>query len=144
MKVLEILSLFWKSGAVMELLPTGEIKLSNHEAISPEVTDAAKTVFPQIEKWFKSWSNASATQLTLWKAYQQYCGWGKNEKILDWLNGDDQAAYLMNDWMIELGKNGWNDIYDDYRPYENEQTNEIANRIFKNAVAYAKENKSEK
>lgn len=141
MKVLEVLSLFWKSGAVMELLPTGEIKLSNHEAVSPEVMDAAKTVFPQIEKWFKSWVNMTPTQITLWKAYQQYCNWGKNEKILDWLNNDDQAAYLMNDWMIELSKNGWKDIYSDYRPFENENTNEIANQIFRNAVEYQKERK---
>lgn len=138
MKNLEILSLFWKSGAVMELLPNGEIQLTNHEAVSPEVMDAAKTVFPQIEKWFKSWANATPSQLTLWKAYQQYCNWGKNEKILDWLNNDDQAAYLMNDWMIELGKNGWKDMYSDYRPFENEKTNEIANQIFKNAIAYTK------
>lgn len=141
MKVLEVLSLFWKSGAVMELLPTGEIKLSNHEAVSPEVMDAAKTVFPQIEKWFKSWVNMTPTQITLWKAYQQYCNWGKNEKILDWLNNDDQAAYLMNDWMIELSKNGWKDIYSDYRSFENENTNEIANQIFRNAVEYQKERK---
>lgn len=142
MKTLEILSLFWKAGAKMELLPNGEIKLTDHNRVPAEIMKSAEQVFPDIEKWFISWKNANSTQLTLWKAYQQYCNWGTNQNILDWLNKDEHAAYFMNDWMIELGKNGWVDMYEDYRPFENEKSNEIAERIFKNAVEFMKANKS--
>lgn len=40
--------------------------------------------------------------------------------------------------MIVLAKNGWKDIYEDYRQFENEKSNGMAQELYKRAVMYAK------
>lgn len=140
--MLKILSEIWKCGAEMSLGDDGKIELKKHQLVPAELMRIAEQDFSDIEKWFISWKNATPVQLTLWKSYQQYCNWGRNEKILNWLNVDEHGALMMNKWLLELEKNGWNDMYEDYRPYENKKTNELAEQIFKNAVAFATANKS--
>lgn len=138
MQVLKILSDIWKSGAEMNMLPTGEIELKNYELVPDETMKAAEKVFPQIEKWFRSWANASAAKITISKALFQYCGWIRNESIINWLNIDTKSTELFHDWTIVLAKNGWNDIYEDYRQFENDESKKMAQEIYERACAFAK------
>lgn len=138
MKVLNILSLIWRHGGIMDLQPDGEIKLSNHNNVPREVLVAAEPIFDEIKQWFHSWKDATPVEVTLWKALSLYCGWQRNEAITKWLEADESSMFLLHDWTVELAKNGWSDVYDDYRQYQNDKTNEMAQEFFKRAVAYKK------
>ncbi|MFG3613118.1 hypothetical protein [Rummeliibacillus stabekisii] len=138
MQVLKILSTIWKSGAEMSMLPSGEIEMKNHKVVPPEIMKAAEQVFPQIEEWFKSWANAKPIDITIQKILHQYCGWTKNESIINWLNNDVKSTELFHDWTVVLAKNGWMDIYEDYRQFENDESKKMAQEIYERAVAFAK------
>lgn len=122
----------------MNMLPNGEIELKNHELVPTETMKAAEQIFPQIEEWFKSWSNASSVEITIQKTLLQYCGWIRNESIINWLNTDTKSTELFHDWTIILAKNGWDDIYSDYRQFENDESKKMAQEIYKRACAFAK------
>lgn len=138
MQVLKVLSDIWKSGAEMKMLPNGEIELKNHKVVPAETMNQAKNIFPQIEEWFKSWSNAKPIDITIQKTLHQYCGWTKNQSIINWLNNDTKAAEIFHDWTIVLAKNGWNDIYEDYRKFENDESKKMAQEIYKRACSFVK------
>lgn len=138
MQVLKVLSDIWKSGAEMNLLDSGEIELKNHEKVPAEVMKAAQEIFPQIEDWFKSWNGASAVDITIQKALHLFCGWQRNENLNKWLCSDKDSLFLLHDWTIVLAKNGWKDIYEDYRQYENEESKKMAKEFYDRAMTYAK------
>ncbi|MEK4666532.1 hypothetical protein [Niallia sp. FSL R7-0271] len=139
MQVLKILGAIWKSGANIYLDNTdNRIAIKHQDLIPAEVMQAAEQNFQQIDDWFKSWKNASNEKVTLMKMVYQICGWQHNEKLNDWLCTEVESLDMFNDWMIVLANNGWNDIYDDYRQFENEESNEIAQELYNRAVKYAK------
>lgn len=124
MQVLKVLSLIWRSGAEIyrdEL--DGRLALNNASLIHPEILKSAEPIFNQIDDWFKSWEGANAVDQTIKKALELYCGWQTNEKMNEWLCADWSSLELLHDWTVELAKNGWMNIYDDYRQYENERSN---------------------
>jgi len=45
------------------------------------------------------------------------------------------------EWQETLAKNGWNDIYTDYRQFENEASNIMKKKLYESAVIYANQNK---
>ncbi|MBJ8113561.1 hypothetical protein JDS99_28885, partial [Bacillus cereus group sp. N6] len=55
-----------------------------------------------------------------------------------WLLADEDSLQLFYDWTIILAKNGWTDMYDDYRQFENDESNAMARKIYERAVLYAK------
>lgn len=138
MKVLKVLSDIWKSGAEMNMLQNGEIELKNHKFVPDETLKQAEKVFPKIEEWFRSWLNAKPMDITIQKTLHQYCGWTRNESIINWLNNDIESLNMFHDWTVLLAKNGWNDIYDDYRLFENDESKKMAQEIYKRACAFAK------
>lgn len=138
MQVLKILSDIWKSGAEMNLLPTNEIELKNNDRVPAEIMSAAEKVFPEIEKWFASWKDANAVDLTIQKTLHLFCGWQGNEKLNKWLCADIDSLLLFDEWMVTLSKNGWKDIYADYRQFENDESNVIKRKLYDAAVAFAK------
>lgn len=139
MQVLKILSVIWKSGANIYLDNTdNRIAIKQQELIPEEVMQAAEQNFQQIDDWFKSWTNISNEKVTLMKMVHQICGWQHNEKLNDWLCTEVESLDMFNDWMIVLANNGWNDIYDDYRQFENEESNGMAQELYQRAVTYAK------
>ncbi|HFJ9344256.1 TPA: hypothetical protein ACGW5N_005720 [Bacillus mobilis] len=139
MKVLEIISAIWKSGANIYLDPKdGRIGIKRQELISVEVMQAAEKNFTEIDKWFKSWKDANNEKVTILKSFYQFCGWQHNQKLHDWLVDEEDSLQLFYDWTIVLAANGWTDIYDDYRQFENDKSNEIARKIYERAVLYAR------
>lgn len=142
MQVLKVLSLIWKSGAeIYRDESDGRLALKNANLISPEILQAAEPIFNDIEKWFGSWESASNEDKTIWKALSLYCGWTKNEKMNEWLCSDEESLYLLHDWTVVLAKNGWTDIYADYREYENDESNAMKNKFYEQAVLWASRNK---
>jgi hypothetical protein len=99
---------------------------------------AAEQNFQAIDDWFKSWKNANPEKVTLMKMIYQLCGWQHNEKLNSWLCTELDSLDLFIDWTSELSKNGWKDIYEDYRKFENEESNAMAHELYKRAVTYAK------
>lgn len=139
MQVLRILSLIWKSGANIYLDNTdNRIVIKQQDLIPAEVMQAAEQNFQQIDDWFKSWTNVSNEKITLMKMVHQICGWQHNQKINDWLCTEVESLDMFNDWMIVLANNGWKDIYDDYRQFENDVSNKLAKELYIRAVTYAK------
>lgn len=138
MQVLMILSQIWKSGANIYLDTDDRVAIKNQNLIPAEVMKAAEHNFQSIDAWFKSWKDASNEKVTLMKMVQQICGWQHNEKLNDWLCAEEASLTLFNDWMIALANNGWKDIYEDYRQFENDESNKLANELYIRAVTYAK------
>lgn len=139
MKVLMILSQIWKSGANIYLdKEDNRIAITNQNLIPAEVMQAAEQNFQAIDEWFKSWKDASPEKVTLMKMVHQMCGWQHNEKLNEWLCTEVDSLLLFDDWMVVLAKNGWKDIYEDYRQFENDESNAMAHELYKRAVAYAK------
>jgi len=140
-QILKVLSEIWKSGAGIVVLPDGSLKLENYQLVPNEILKAAEPFFPQIEKWFKSWEGASGIDQTMQKMVYQSCGWQLNPKLNKWICSDIDALTLFIEWQETLAKNGWNDIYEDYRQYENEASNVMKKKLYESAVLYANQNK---
>jgi hypothetical protein len=139
MQVLMILSQIWKSGANIFLDESdNRITIKQQNLIPAEVMKAAEQNFQAIDDWFNSWKNVSPEKITLMKMVHNICGWQDNEKLNQWLCTELESLDLFNDWMIVLAKNGWNNVYDDYRQFENDESNKIAHELYKRAVQYAK------
>jgi len=139
LQVLKILSAVWKSGANIYLDDTdNRIAIKQQELIPAEVMQAAEQNFQQIDDWFKSWTIESNEKVTLMKMVHQICGWQQNQKLNEWLCTEVESLDMFNDWMIVLANNGWNDIYDDYRQFENDESNGMAHELYQRAVTYAR------
>ncbi|MEJ9171207.1 hypothetical protein P4415_31565, partial [Bacillus thuringiensis] len=61
-----------------------------------------------------------------------------NRKLHEWLLADTDSLQLFYDWTIVLAKNGWTDMYEDYRQFEDAESNSIARKIYERAVLYAR------
>lgn len=143
MQVLKILSWIWRSGADIYLDKTdGRIAIKNQNLIPKEVMEAAEQDYQKIDKWFKSWKNAGGDKVTIMKMVHHFCGWQHNEQIEKWLCAEDDSLMMFDDWMVVLAKNGWKDIYEDYRQYENDESNKMAQELYIRAVTFAKKVKS--
>lgn len=139
LKVLKILSLIWKSGANIYLdKKDNRIAIKQQNLIPAEVMQAAEQNFQAIDEWFKSWDKESNEKITLMKMIHQLCGWQHNEKLNNWLCTELESLDLLVDWTSSLAINGWNDIYTDFREYENEESNKLAKELYIRAVTYAK------
>lgn len=142
MQVLKVLSLIWKSGAeIYRDESDGKLALKNAKLIHPDILSAAEKVFGEIDQWYKSWETASAQDVTIQKALHLFCGWQTNEKMNAWLESDWDSLSLLHDWTVILAKNGWTDIYVDYRKYENDKSNDLKIKFYERAILYSRQNK---
>lgn len=139
MKVLEIISSIWKSGADIYLDPKdGRIGIKRKDLIPTKVMQAAEQNSNGIDTWFKSWKDANNEKVTILKIFYQFSGWKDNQKLNEWLLADADSLQMFYDWTMVLAKNGWTDMYEDYRPFENDESNAMARKIYERAVLYAK------
>ena len=140
--VLYVLSRIWKFGGVIERDPSDErLVLKNHQKVPAEVLKAAEPIFSQIEDWFKSWEGANVIDITIKKILHHSCGWEINEKLNNWICNDETSLQLWMAWQEIMAKNGWKDIYSDYRQFENNESNELKHKLYERAVLYANQNK---
>jgi len=134
--------MIWKCGAEIYRDESDcRLALKNAQLVPEEVLKAADPIFGEIEKWFKSWEEAKAADKTIMKMVHQACGWQNNPKLNEWICADVDSLMLFMEWQETLAKNGWNDIYTDYRQYENEASNVLKKKLYENAVLYANQNK---
>lgn len=139
MQVLEIISSIWKSGANIYLDPKdNRIGITRKNLIPAEVMKAAEQNFSGIDAWFKSWKDANNEKITIMKVFYQFCGWQHNQKLNEWLLADPDSLQMFYDWTIILAKNGWDDVYSDFREYENEESDKLATKIYERAIRYVK------
>lgn len=139
MPVLFIISKILKSGAeIYRDKSDGQLALKDGHLIPEEVIEAAKPIFDRIDAYFKSVEGMDKSSQTVWKMIIVLCGWQKNESISNFLNGDEKALNLFIDYQVELTKNGWTNIYDDWRQYENDESNKLKVELFNRAVAFTK------
>lgn len=142
MSALHVLSQIWKLGGVIEIdLADGRLELKNYRKELDGILEVAKPIFPQIEEWFKSWEGAKAIDVTIKKMLHHSCGWQMNEKLNDWICNDEYSLNLWMAYQETLAKNGWKDIYEDYRQFENKESNSLKEKIFERAKLYANQNK---
>lgn len=139
MQVLKILSWIWRSGANIYLDKSDDrIAIKNQNLIPKEVMEANEQNFQEIDAWFKSWKSANGEKLTLRKIVHHFCCWERNEQIEKWLCAENDSLMLFHDWSVVLAKNGWKDIYEDYRQFENDESNKMAHELYIRAVIFAK------
>ncbi|MFJ7407513.1 MULTISPECIES: hypothetical protein [unclassified Lysinibacillus] len=140
--VLYVLSQIWKFGGVIERDEMdGSLELKNSKNIPAEVLKASEPIFDEIDAYLKSVEDMKGADLTLWKMIVALCGWQKNELISNFLNHDETALNLFMDYQSKLAVNGWKDIYEDWRQYENDESNELKQKIYERAILYANQNK---
>lgn len=141
-QVLKVLSDIWKSGAeIYRDESDGQLGIKNHQNISAETMKAAEEIFPQIDEWFRSWENETPINKTMMKIIHQFCGWQHNEVLNTWLCNEVKYLWKFYEWMKMLDRNGWKDIYEDFRPFQTDESNKLANEIYERAMAYVKEGK---
>lgn len=139
MKVLEIISTIWKSGANIYLDPSdNRIGITRQNLISVEVMQAVEKSYNGIDTWFKSWKDANNEKVTILKIFYEFSSWKHNKKLNEWLLADTESLQMFYDWTITLANNGWTDIHEDYRLFENDESNAMARKIYERAVLYAK------
>lgn len=139
MQVLMILSQIWKSGANIYLDKSDDrVAIKKQNLIPAPVMESAEHNFQKIDEWFKSWKGASAEKITLMKMVHELCGWQHNEKLNKWLCNEIDSLDLFVDWTSVLAKNGWKDIYEDFRQFENKESDVLAHDLYVRAVTYAK------
>ncbi|PEM36736.1 hypothetical protein COF81_08115 [Bacillus pseudomycoides] len=139
MQVLEIISSIWKSGANIYLDPSdNRIGITRQNLILAEVMQDAEQNFKGIDDWFKSWKDANNEKVTILKIFYQFSGWKHNQKLNEWLLADADSLQLFYDWTIVLAKNGWKDIYEDYRLFENDESNAMARKLYERAVTHSR------
>ena len=139
MQVLKVLSDIWKSGAeIYRDEKDGQLGLKNHQLIPTETMKAAEQVFPQIDEWYRSWEQETAVNKTMMKIIHQFCGWQRNEVLNNWLNNDIEYLLKFDEWLKMLDRNGWKDIYVDFRPFQTDESNKLANEIYERAMTYVK------
>lgn len=137
--VLFVLSRIWKFGGIIERDKNdGQLELKNHQKIPNEVLKAADPIFPEIDAYLKSVEGMKAADKTLWKMITVFAGWQKNDSISNFLNNDSVALNLFLDYQAKLNGNGWHDIYEDWRQYENDESTKLKHEIYARAVAFAK------
>lgn len=142
MQVLKVLSLIWLSGAdIIRDESDGRLEIKQARLIYPDVLKSLNPIYNEIDQWFKSWEGASNPDVTIRKALELYCGWQTNEKMNEWLCADYESLMLLHDWTVALAENGWSDIYEDYRRYENDESNSLKIKFYENAVLYKRQNK---
>lgn len=138
-QILTILSEIWKAGADIYLDESdGRIAIKRQDLISMEVMQMAEQNFNVIHTWFQSWKKESVEDITMLKILYQFCGWQHNQKLHDWLVADVDSLQLFYDWTIVLAQNGWTDIYEDYRPFQNDNSNAMVRKIYERAVIHAR------
>ncbi|MEC2520618.1 hypothetical protein P9X03_32250, partial [Bacillus cereus] len=129
----------WKSGSNIYLdEKDNQVAIKKQNLIPTEVMKAAEQNYQAIYEWFKSWDDASNEKITIMKTFHQFCGWQHNQKLNEWLLADEDSLQMFYDWTIILAKNGWTDMYEDYRSFENDESNAMARKIYERAVLYAK------
>ncbi|MET4560780.1 hypothetical protein ABIA69_001924 [Lysinibacillus parviboronicapiens] len=142
MQVLKIISDIWKSGAeIYRDESDGRLALKNAKLVPEEILKTAEPIFNQIEDWFKSWEGANGIDQTIQKMIHQACGWQHNSKLNEWICADVDALTMFMEWQETLAKNGWNDIYEDYRQFENDESNLMKQKLYERAIIYANQNK---
>lgn len=142
MNYLHCIAEILKSGAEMKLLETGEIEITKANLIPSDVMNAANDKYDEIELWYNSWAESTPVQITMRNIVMEVCGWTENKGIEQWLSTVEGQFLVIEEWMCILAKNGWTDVYDDYRKYENEESHKMAQQIYESAVAYAKSKKA--
>ena len=134
-----VLSQIWKSGAeIYRDESDGKLALKNAGKVPGTVLKAAEPIFDEIDSYLKSVEGMNKVDTTAWKMIVVLCGWQKNESISNFLNSDEKALNLFIDYQVELTKNGWTNIYDDWRQYENDKSNKLKVELFNRAVAFTK------
>jgi len=138
-QVLKILRDIWKSGADIYLDESdGRIAIKRQNVIPTEVMQLAEQYFSEIDAWFQSWKDASAEKVTIRKIFYEFCGWQHNQPLHEWLLADTDSLQMFYDWTIVLAKNGWDDVYSDFREYETDESDKLARKIYERAVVYAR------
>jgi len=139
MPVLFIISKILKSGAeIYRDKSDGQLALKDGQLIPEEVIEAAKPIFDKIDAYYQSVEGMNKVDTTAWKMIVALCGWQKNEAISNFLNNDEIALNLFMDYQAKLAINGWKELYDDWRQYENAETEKLKVEIFNRAVAFKK------
>lgn len=136
--VLYVLSKIWKSGATIEREKDDSLKLNNHQLVDATVLKAAEPIFNEIDSYLKSVEGMNAIDTTIWKMIITFANWQKNDKILNFLNGDEEGLMLFLDYQGKLAVNGWKELYDDWRQYETSESEKLKIEIYNRAVAFGK------
>ena len=139
MEVLEILSRLWRTGAeIYRDKSDDRLVMKNAEKVPPPIMQLAEQYGNEIDKWVSDYERMNVEDKTMFKIHSFIAGWQPNPNIEKFLDTDYQAIKLWYEWSVLLAENGYTSIYEDYRPYENEQSDLLKKQIYERAVAFNK------
>ncbi|EJV41780.1 hypothetical protein [Bacillus toyonensis] len=139
MNVLEIVSRIWLTGAnIYYDSVDGKLGIHRHELIDKELLTAAQESYSEIEAWFLEWNNESVENKTLQKILFTFSDIKQNDGVSKWLNTDQTSMYLFIDMTVLWAKQGMKSPFDDYRKYETQESIEIKNKLYRNAMTFHK------
>ena len=140
--ILNCLSTIWKSGAKIKRLQTGELELLEHEKVPETCLKVADKIFDEIDAYLKSVEDMSKVDQTVWKMMIYFLGWKTdNESIKKFMLEDESGFTLFMDYQVQLMKNGWSDIYEDYRQFESDNTKIYKDLLIKRLIEFGKTSK---
>lgn len=114
--------------------------LTNHEDVPNEFVELIQEYKPRLIDYLNGDYSKSqyAIDITINKALLHWCEKETNESIHLWMTNVPDVCDLLYDLTAELAKNGWNDINNAYYPYETERSRQLADELYKSALAYSK------
>lgn len=140
MELFGILSQIWKFNAEIERDRTdGKLIIKNIKNVPHETIRDLEKYGAEIDKFIHERDLMSVEDKTLFKIHSFIAGWQPhNKQIEKFLNEDFQSMKLWFEWSVILANNGYKHIYEDYRPFENEQSNQLKKELYQRAVNFSK------
>lgn len=136
--VIYILSQIWRHGGIIERLENGKLHIKHAANIPKTTLSAAEATFEQIDQYIRTVEGLDAPSTTLWKMIVTLAGWQRNERISQFLNGDEEALNMFFSYQAKLAQSGWNDVYSNWMEYETPESEQLKQEIYKRALDYFK------
>jgi hypothetical protein len=132
----------FKSMGAALVLEDDELYINNPENVYPALQDFAKSYKARIIKYLKGQYSKEDHNIiqTIDKVINYYLGIEQeiNPKIEEWLRQDDESIQKVNDMLVLLWLNGWNNLTDPVANYENLKTEKLSKEIFERAMEFFK------
>jgi hypothetical protein len=131
----------FKSMGATLVLDGEDLFIENHEKITPELEELAKSYKSRIITYLKGGYSDFDHNIkqTIDKIINFYfcIEQEMNGKIGSWLNQDEKSVNMLMDLFVKFSDNGWFPM-DPVANYENEETNKLSKEIYKRAMSYFK------
>lgn len=135
--VLYVLSQIWKFGGIIERDKSdNQLALKNHLKVPKPILDDAAKIFDDIDAFLLSVEGMKPVDKFMWNIVAHSAGWLINKDVENFFKSDEAIVGLFHDYTVILARNGWVNSGQDWREFENSESDKIKKEIFERAVAF--------